>query len=60
MAKTNVSVTIDDDILKAIHAMRGDVPLSRFLSNLAEQEAVDRGIILAAKQPISKPESMFE
>lgn len=60
MAKTNVSVTIDDDILKAIHAMRGDVPLSRFLSNLAEQEAIDRGIILAVKQSISKPESMFE
>jgi hypothetical protein len=57
---TNVSVTIDDDILKAVHAMRGDVSLSRFLSNLAYNEAVEQGIIKPSQQKVMLVESMLE
>lgn len=59
MATTNVSVTIDEDLLKAIHAMRGDVSLSRYLSNLALREALESGYkIPSQKTMIAEP--MFE
>lgn len=60
MATVNVSITIDEDLLKAVHIMRGDVPVARFFSNLALQEANDRGIMIQRIQ-FKKPEhqSMF-
>lgn len=60
MATVNVSITIDEDLLKAVHIMRGDVPVARFFSNLALQEANDRGIMIQHIQ-FKKPEhqSMF-
>jgi hypothetical protein len=61
VATANISITIDEDLLKAVHMMRGDVPLARFFSTLALQEAYERGIVIdKLKYKLPESHTMFE
>lgn len=60
MATTQVSITIPDDLLEAINTMRGEVSLSRYLSNLAAKAAMEAGLSVSSVPKEIIPESMFE